>query len=326
MLQYDYIGSESKRVTIELNRDGQTFTEDINLGSDPLSLDEVVVTGASIATSRRQLGNAISTLDNTDLEQTGAIAVDQALSGKIAGALVQQNSGDPAGGISIRLRGASTISGSSDPLYIIDGIIVNNSSNNLIDLGGNTQNRLVDINPADIERIEVIKGAAAAAIYGSRASNGVVQIFTKRGNIGETKISVSSSLRVNQLRKQIEYNEVPLAFANLGDLNDLSTVPVERFNLQDEIFETGIGTDNNISISGGNNKTRYFFSAGYLNNEGIIKNTDFERIGGRLNLDQELAPWLKLGFGINYSRSSSNDIPNGGINSAYGAITGFLFG
>ncbi len=325
VLQYDYLGFETRRRTVELTRDGQNFDEDISLGSDPLSLDEVVVTGASIATSRRQLGNAISTLDNTDLEQTGAIAVDQALSGKIAGALVQQNSGDPAGGISIRLRGASTISGSSDPLYIVDGIIVNNSSNNLIDLGGNTQNRLVDINPADIERIEVIKGAAAAAIYGSRASNGVVQIFTKRGKIGETKISVSSSLRVNQLRKQIEYNEVPLAFNNLGDLNDPSTMPVERFNLQDEIFETGIGTDNNISISGGNNKTRYFFSAGYLNNEGIVKNTDFERIGGRLNLDQELAPWLKLGFGINYSRSSSNDIPNGGINSAYGAITGFLF-
>ena len=137
---YTGYASFSEDVSLGSNTD---IAQSFNLGTDALNLEEIVVTGASVATSRRQLGNAISTLDNSALETSGAIAVDQALSGKVAGALVQQNSGDPAGGISVRLRGASTISGSSDPLYIIDGVIVNNSSAALVDLGGTSQNRLV---------------------------------------------------------------------------------------------------------------------------------------------------------------------------------------
>ena len=325
LLFYSYIGYATERRTLNLATGPAQVNLDVELGPDALSLDEVIVTGASVATSRRQLGNAVSSLDNTALEETGAIAIDQALSGKIAGALVQQNSGDPAGGISVRLRGASTISGSSDPLYIIDGIIVNNSSSNLVDLGGTSQNRLVDINPADIDRIEVIKGAAAAAIYGSRASNGVVQIFTKRGKQGKPRINFSTSLRVNQLRKEIDYNTAPVAWEDPFDNDNLATVPVTRYNYQDDIFDTGLGTENNLSISGGNDKTRYFISGSYLNNEGIVTNTGFERFSGRMNLDQEISSWLNLSFGINYARSGSDDIPNGGINSAYGALTGFLF-
>lgn len=322
-LVFSYLGYASQKQTLNLSQSAQTI--DVQLKPDITQLDEIVVTGSSVSTSRKQLGNSIASLQAKDLTNTGAIGVDQALSGKIAGALVTQNSGDPAGGISIRLRGASTISGSSDPLYIVDGVLVNNSSNQLVDLGGNSQNRLVDLNPSDIERIEVIKGAAAAAIYGSRASNGVVQIFTKRGKSGKPKISFTTGLRVNQLRKEIDYNTVPLAWEDPFDNSNLTTVPVTRYNFQEEFFETGMGTDNSISISGGNDKTRYFVSGAYLNNEGIIKNTDFERFGGRLNLDQELNDWLSLSFGLNYSQSNSNDIPNGGINAAYGAITGFVF-
>lgn len=322
---YSYVGYANERREFTVSNSGDQINLDVTLSGDALNLDEVIVTGASVATSRRQLGNAVSTLGSEAFEETGAVAVDQALSGKIAGALVQQNSGDPAGGISIRLRGASTISGSSDPLYIIDGIIVNNNSSNLVDLGGNTQNRLVDINPADIDRIEVIKGAAAAAIYGSRASNGVVQIFTKRGKQGKPRINFSTNFRVNQLRKEIDYNTAPLAWEDPFDNANLNTVPVTRYNLQDDFFDTGLGTDNNVSISGGNDKTRYFISGSYLSNQGIIKNTSFERFSGRVNLDQEVNSWLNLSFGINYARSGSNDIPNGGIESAYGAITGFLF-
>ncbi|MEM6878028.1 MAG: SusC/RagA family TonB-linked outer membrane protein [Bacteroidota bacterium] len=319
-----YTGFSPIEQTVSLNDNREVILEFI-LSTDALNLNEVVVTGASVATSRRQLGNAIATLDASAFEQTGAIAADQALSGKIAGALVQQNSGDPAGGISVRLRGASTLLGNSDPLYIIDGVLVNNNSPSLVDLGGTSQNRLVDINPADIERIEVIKGAAAAAIYGSRASNGVVQIFTKRGRQGEARVNFSTSARINSLRKEIDYNTAPLAWEAPLDNDNLNTVPAERFNFQDEFFETGFGTDNNISFAGGTDRTRYFISASYLNNDGIIKNTNFERFGGRLNLDQQLTNWLNLGFGLNYTRSSSQDIPNGGINAAYGAITGFVF-
>ncbi|MGY6559154.1 MAG: SusC/RagA family TonB-linked outer membrane protein [Nitritalea sp.] len=318
------IGYSNRTQVVTLGNQS-AFTYDFELTTDVMNLDEVIITGASAATSRRQLGNAVSTVSERDLAETGGIAVDQALQGKIAGALVQQNSGDPAGGISVRLRGTSTITGSSDPLYIIDGVLVNNNSNELVDIGGASQNRLVDINPADIERIEVLKGAAAAAIYGSRASNGVVQIYTKRGKVGKPRFSFSTAVRVNELRKQIPFNQVPLDWVNPGDNANLETFPVERFNLQDEIFRRAGGTENNLSVSGGSDKTTYFASVSYLNNGGIVKNTNFERIGARLNVDQTVSDWLKFSFGLNYTRSESQDMPNGGINAVDGAITGFLF-
>lgn len=322
---YSYLGYSNFITEVSVDMDSPKTALDIQLSEDVIGLDQIVVTGASVATSRRQLGNAISTLSSKSLDNSGSVAVDQALSGKISGALVQQNSGDPAGGISIRLRGPSTISGSSDPLYIVDGVIINNNSNQLVDVGGTTQNRLVDINPADIDRIEVIKGAAAAAIYGARASNGVVQIFTKRGSNGAPKINFSTSIRINQLRKKIDYNETPLAWEDPFDRDNLNTIPVTRYDLQDEVFGTGTGTENNISINGGNERTKYFVSGSYLLNEGIVKNTNFERYGGRLNLDQIINDWLSFDFGLNYTTSQSQDIPNGGISAAYGALTGFLF-
>lgn len=319
------LGYSTQRISVSFS--GGEVTTDISLSEDLLSLDEVVVTGNPAGVNKRTLGNAISSVKAEELVNNGAIAVDQAISGKISGALVQQNSGDPAGGISIRLRGPSTVLGNSDPLYIVDGIIVSNSSNSndLVDLGGNSQNRLVDLNPNDIERIEVIKGAAAAAIYGSRASNGVVQIFTKRGQTGDPKFSFSTNVRINELRKEIDYNKVPLAWADPFDRENLETVPVERFNLQDEFFESGFGVENFLSVTGGNEKTSYYISGSFLDNEGIIKNTDFQRIGFKTNITQKAFDWLDINAGLNYTRSVSNDIPNGGINAAYGAITGFVF-
>ncbi|MCC5919621.1 MAG: SusC/RagA family TonB-linked outer membrane protein [Cyclobacteriaceae bacterium] len=318
------LGYTEKRQRLVLGND-RVITNDFFLAEDILNLDEVIVTGVSGSSSRKQLGTAVSTISSKQLVDNGAVAVDQALQGKVAGALVQQNSGDPAGGISVRLRGASTISGSSEPLYIVDGVLINNNSNELVDIGGAAQNRLVDINPADIERIEIIKGAAAAAVYGSRASNGVVQIFTKRGQSGKPKFNFFTSVGLNELRKQIPFNEVPLVWANPFDINDFETQPAERFNLQDDIFTTGLRVENNLSVSGGNEKTKYFASASFLSNEGIVTNTNFDRLATRLNIDQQVNDWLKFSVGLNYSRSESRDMPNGGINAADGAITGFLF-
>ena len=324
VLVASYLGYSTKRTSITTGSSDEIIT-DITLSEDLLSLDEVVVTGNTVGVNKRTLGNAISSVKAEDLVNNGATAVDQAISGKTTGALVQQNSGDPAGGISIRLRGPSTVLGSSDPLYIVDGIIISNSSNQLVDLGGNAQNRLADLNPNDVERIEIIKGAAAAAIYGSRASNGVVQIFTKRGKSGEPRFNFSTNVRVNELRKKIDYNTVPLAWENPFDRQDLATVPVTRFDLQEDFFSSGFGIENYLSMNGGNDKTSYFLSASHLDNEGIIKNTDFRRIGFKANLTQKAFDWLTVNAGLNYVRSQSNDIPNGGINSAYGAITGFVF-
>ncbi|WP_040300499.1 SusC/RagA family TonB-linked outer membrane protein, partial [Arcticibacter svalbardensis] len=283
-----------------------------------------VVTGTAVATSKRQLGNAISTVSARDIQNSTATSVDQAMSGKIAGAQISQNSGNPAGGISVRLRGISTVVGSSDPLYIVDGVIVNNSSDQLLDLGGYSQNRMVDINPADIDHIEIIKGAAAAAIYGSRASNGVVQLFTKRGKAGKPVVNFSTQFRSNSLRKKLEYNEYPFRFTNTT-VTDLSQTAVERYDYQSDIFRGAIGTENNISVSGGTENTQYFMSGSFLGNQGIVNGSDFKRGGGRIRVDQTLNKWLKATFNFNYSLSGSKEIPNGGINEAYGALTGFIF-
>ena len=323
-LMVSYLGYSTKTVPISLGTTAEIAT-DIVLTEDLLSLDEVVVTGSTVGVNKRTLGNSISSVKSEDLVNNGATAVDQAISGKVTGALVQQNSGDPAGGISIRLRGPSTVLGSSDPLYIVDGIIISNSSNELVDLGGNAQNRLADLNPNDIDRIEIIKGAAAAAVYGSRASNGVVQIFTKKGKSGEPKFSFSTNVKINSLRDKIDYNTAELAWVDPFDRTNLATVPATRYDYQDEFFGSGFGVENYLSMNGGTEKTSYFLSASHLDNEGIIKNTDFQRVGFKANLTQKAFDWLTVNAGLNYVRSQSKDIPNGGINAAYGAITGFIF-
>ncbi|MBB6499162.1 SusC/RagA family TonB-linked outer membrane protein [Pedobacter cryoconitis] len=308
--------------TVTLNQTEVTLNT--SLSEDALGLNEVVVTGTAVATSKKQLGNAISTVSGKDLQKGAATSVDQALAGKVSGAQISQNSGNPAGGISVRLRGNSTIAGSSDPLYIIDGVIVNNSSDQLIDLGGYSQNRMVDINPSDIDRIEIIKGAAASAIYGSRASNGVVQIFTKKGKSGAPEVTISTQFRDNSIRKKLAYNTYPARFANTN-VTDLTQVPVQRYDLQSMIFQNAIGSENNISVSGGSDNTQYYMSGSFLTNQGIVKNTDFQRGGGRLRIDQRFNNWIKVSLGMNYVLSGSREIPNGGINEAYGALTGFAF-
>ena len=214
LFSYTGYGAQKRPIDVSSNK---LPTLDVQLAPDVTQLDELVVTGVSTATSRKQLGNAISTVNSDDINNTGSNNVLGALSGKVMGALITQNNGDPGGGVSIRLRGTSTVNGSSDPLYIVDGVIVDNSSQNVINLNADAmgtsfaagQNRLIDINPKDIERIEIINGAAAAAIYGSLASNGVVQIFTKKGSSGKPSVNFSTSFSVSELRKRLEFNEHP---------------------------------------------------------------------------------------------------------------------
>jgi len=305
-----------KTVSVKLNTDNQLV--DMVLQEDLLSLDEVIITGTSGIATKKQLGSAITSITADDLSDSKAIvSVGEALQGQVAGAYISRNSGNPSGGMSIRLRGASTLSGSSDPLYIIDGVVVNNRSNQAIDLGGYTQNRLVDINPNDIERIEILKGAAAAAIYGSRASNGVVQIFTKKGKIGAPKITYTASVNVNKIRKNLPYNDAQLEW----DANGVA-VPATRYNYQDYIFTSGTGYENSLSINGGTEKTKYAFSGSLYKNEGIVRNTDFGRKTLRLRIDQELYSWLDLSVGSFISSNKSNDMPNG---KNYGPITALIF-
>ncbi len=315
------VGLMTREVPITLGNQTQV-TSDVTVQPDILGLDEVVITGVGALTEKKQLGNTISTIKGADVAGSGATDLTAALSGKLAGIQVTQNSGDPAGGISVRLRSASTVNGSSDPLYIIDGVIVNNNSTNVLDVTSVVQNRLTDINPKDIERVEVIKGAAAAAIYGSRASNGVVQIFTKRGRSGKPVINFSTSVNFNSIRKTRDFNQVPLNWTS-SDITVLDTEPVTRFDYQDMVFRNSIGTDNYISISGGKENTNYFSSFSYLHNEGILESTDYERVGGRIRINQIVNDWITASLGTYFSTSNSSDMPNGGY--GFGVLQTILF-
>ena len=212
--------------------------------------------------------------------------------------------------------------GSGDPLYIVDGVIINNDSPELIDLGGGAQNRLVDLNPNDIERIEVVKGAAAAALYGSRANNGVVQIFTKRGQTGAPRVTFTTTARTDAVRKTLPVNTYPFS----GPESDTARVAVERFDFQDKIFQRAYGTEQYLSVLGGSQGTRYAVSGAHYVNGGVVEGNQFRRLNGRARLDQTLADWASLSAGAQYIQSRSQDVPNGGLNSNYGALTGFIFG
>lgn len=309
-LVFRSLGLVSKEIKLTLG----TETEIVNnvvMNSDILGLDEVVITGAGALTAKKQLGNTISSVKGLAITESASVDITGGLSGKLAGIQVTQNSGDPAGGISVRLRSASTVNGSSDPLYIIDGVIVNNNSTDVLGTTSVVQNRLSDISPQDIDRIEVIKGAAAAAIYGSRASNGVVQIFTKKGQSGEPVITVSSSINFNSLRKKREFNEEPFDWAS-SNITVLDKVPATRYDYQDMVFDNSTGTDNYISISGGKENTNYFASFSHLQNDGILKSTDYQRQSGRVRVNQVINDWASASFGTYFSTSKSNDQPNGG--------------
>ncbi|RYZ31066.1 MAG: SusC/RagA family TonB-linked outer membrane protein [Chitinophagaceae bacterium] len=328
-LVFTGIGFRSTNQSLQIGS-ATSYTVNAQLAEDAAKMDEVVVTGTSAGTTRRQLGNYISTVKSDELSKGATGNVLAALQGKTAGAQIIQNSGDPAGGVSVRLRGISSVNSSSEPLYIVDGVIVNNATTRVTNTSANYdgqtfigtigQNRLVDINPADIDRIEILNGAAAAAIYGSRANAGVVQIFTKRGRTGEPQISFSTRITMSELRKQVAYNTAPVKFGGSPDVytQDIiqtpllsTTTPVTRYNYQDYIFHTGIGTDNNVSISAGSERTKFFASASYFYNQGIIKNTDFQRFSFRANVDQNISRTLSLTAGLNYTNSLANELPDG---------------
>jgi TonB-linked SusC/RagA family outer membrane protein len=370
------VGYSAMIKKVDVSASSSNMTSDFSLTPDVLNLDEVVVTGASPTTTRKQLGNSISVVKAENLANTGTTNALGALGGKVMGAQISQNAGDPAGGFSVFLRGVGSVNSGSSPLYIVDGVVVDNSSQNVINRNADAQaiglaagqNRLVDLNPSDIERVEVLNGAAAAAIYGSRASKGVVQIFTKRGKAQKTKVEFNTSFMSSSLRKEVAMTTYGQRFGWRGDatanprlenatdrltlltnvgfpnkaggnaitlqdtlsklgikagiygnavnvgtrrvlVNDM--YPVTRYNYWDNIFQKATGNESNVSFSGGSDKTQYYASFGYLNNDGIIKNTNFKKYTGRLNLDQTLTDWMKLSTSLAFNYSKSQDMPNG---------------
>jgi TonB-dependent SusC/RagA subfamily outer membrane receptor len=215
----------------------------------------------------------------------------------------------------VRLRGTSSFISGSDPLYIVDGVIVDNSSSTLRDLGsrGNVQNRLADINPADIERVEIIRGAAAAALYGSRANNGVVQIFTKRGSVGRSRISLLGRVAQSELPRKLRVNDYP---------NDIQGNPVTRVDMQDMIFQDATAFETNLSVDGGNETTRYYANGTWSEEDGIERGEASTRRGARVNITQQIRPRLTLDLGANFVNTHNDFLVNG---EGTGVLTAFLF-
>jgi TonB-linked SusC/RagA family outer membrane protein len=334
-LQFGQIGrgTVTRQVTLGANRSVNVAA--VPLAAAALQLEELVVTGTGAPVERRQVGNTVSSVVGEEITRApAATSVDQALQGKIAGAQISETSGQPGGGVSIRLRGTNTILGNAEPLIVVDGVIIDNNNEALIGLGANATrsntamtNRLADISPEDIERVEVLKGAAAAALYGSRANSGVIQIFTKRGRQGTPQITYTSEVQAARTPGYIKLNSEPMI--GVGDTAADRTLrsrlgqDTARFDPQDRVFRTGYGTSNQLSISGGTEGTTYYLSGNWNDEQGIIRSTGYERYGGRVRLTQRLSDWLELGVNGSYLRSKTNLVPEG--EQTQGVLTSIIF-
>ncbi|HKG93208.1 MAG TPA: SusC/RagA family TonB-linked outer membrane protein [Gemmatimonadaceae bacterium] len=321
-----------RQTTREITLSAGSLTEDFALPTSPLRLSEVVVTGAGTLTEAEKLGTARSNVDSTTLLRANEPNVINALAAKAPNVQVLSSSGEAGASSYIRIRGLTSIAQSDgQPLFVIDGMPVDNSTVDTPFSGTNggtiATNRGFDINPADIENIEILKGASAGAIYGSRAGQGVVLITTKRGHPGQTRYSLHSSSSFDQVGNlpdlQTEYGvgtagvspacyTNPTTGCNVGFGSAGSWGPRltsgQAFDHTDEIFRTGNTFDNTLSISGGTDRTTFYLSAGSLNQKGFIKgpNNKYGRQSVRFNGSQQVTSTLRVGANAAYVASSGD--------------------
>lgn len=293
----------------------------ITLKESGVSLDEVVVVGYGTM-KKSDLAGASVSMSEDDLKGSIITNLDQSLQGRATGVQAMSTSGAPGSSSSIRVRGQSTINANAEPLYVIDGVIVQGGGNSGSDFGlgdalGNgkvsTVSPLSTINPADIVSMEILKDASATAIYGAQGSNGVVLITTKRGKAGEAKFTYDGMVAINHQNKRLdmmnlrEYAEYYNDMAANGYISspsdwyrDPSVLGVGT-NWQDAIFRTALQNQHQVSAQGGTEKVQYYVSGSYMNQEGTLIGSDFSRFSVRANLDAQLKSWLKLGLSATYT-------------------------
>ena len=334
-LVISYVGYQSLKLPLAGNT-----SVDVILKEDSQSLDEVVVIGYG-SVKKSDLTGSVGQVTAKDFNSGVNTNVQQLFESKIAGAKVTQSSGEPGGGISLTIRGASSISAGSQPLYVVDGVPLANSSpvsgtgSGLIQSSFTNRSPLGTINPNDIESIQVLKDASASAIYGARAANGVVLITTKKGKQGKISVNYNSyvgiqnpSYKYDLLNAQ-EYKQV------VNELIDTGAAPESQrvediinggTDWQEEIFNrNSIVTYHNLSFSGGNEKTTYLTSLSFLAQPGVIKNNDFNRGTARINIDHNFNDILKIGTRMNFSYTDESFIPYGnGFNETAGVINAAL--
>ena len=312
---------------------------DIKLREDATNLEEVVVTGLASSVKRSNLANAVGSVSAKELLGTTTIqTTDGALYGKVAGVTVRSNGGAPGGGLSIQLRGISSLAGASQPLIIIDGVYASNAYQRtgratVSQAGASNQddgaNRLADINPADIENIEILKGPSAAAIYGTRANAGVIIITTKRGAEGKTRISFSQDIGDASPLRLLGTDVWSEAKINTFFPVARRAVELERFRAgsyidYEDYFYNNQATLSNtrLTLSGGDEKTKFFISGNITSEGGTVKNTEFERYSVRANVDHKISRRIRVGFSSNFLRTDTDRGFTGNQNNA-GASIGY---
>lgn len=298
-LVFSSVGYNPQEVAIG-NRSGINVTLAVNIQS----LGEVVVVGYGTQRQKEVTG-AVASVGSKEINAVAVTGLDQALQGRMAGVQVTQNSGEPGGSVSVKIRGVGSISSGTEPLYVVDGIPLAGSLN--------------AINPNDIERIDVLKDAASAAIYGSRGSNGVVLVTTKRGKAGKITVSLDAYAGVQSAAKKLNLLNGP-QFARLANENatnaGLPTNPAwanpdaqPTYDWQDAVLQKSAIQNYNVSISGGSERSRTFFSAGFFQQGGIIVGSDYKRYTTRLNTDYDLGKRIKVGATLNVAYDVKNAVP-----------------
>lgn len=322
-LRITYIGYISKNIEVSATNNEVNIT----LRQDVANLEEVVVTGLATSVKRSNLANAVSSVSEEELVGSSPTqTLSSGLYGKVTGANITSNSGAPGGGISVKLRGVTTINGSSEPLYIVDGIYMNNDAiangSNAVTAaaaGGsasnqdNPVNRIADLNPSEIESIEILKGASAAAIYGQRASSGVVIIKTKRGSAGKAQFSASQSVGITTIQKKLGQREftattAEAAFGSTGLalFNEAQSSGRGFLDYEELMYgNEGLLSKTQLSSSFGNESTSFYVSGTLQDDEGIIKTTGYERQSIRANVDHRFTEKLKVAVSTNYIHSES---------------------
>lgn len=316
-LVFSFVGYASQEIPL-----GSQTTLDVKLVPTEQSLSEVVVVGYGTA-QQRDVTSSITSLKSKDLQNQPVTSPDALLQGKAAGVQVVQNSGTPAGEIFIRIRGTASLLGETRPLYVVDGVPLNNFGGTVLDAGGQRQSALADINPNDIESIDILKDAAAAAIYGARGSNGVVLITTKRGKSGKARFNFDAYTGVQSVTKKLDLLNgdqfVELLRESLTNRgrNPLTEFPFSEVkptgintNWQDEIFRTAPIRNYNLSVAGGNDRFSSFASLGYFQQQGTIIGQDYKRYNLRVNLDYQATDKLKIGTSTLLSNARQNRVAN----------------
>lgn len=297
VLQFSFVGMKKQEVAVNGRRQINVTMEDENI-----DLGEVVVMGYS-SDSKKLISGSFGLVNEDEIKTIPLRTIDGVLQGKAAGMTINQNSGTPGGQNSIKIRGGSSINASNQPLIVIDGVPAITGSYGQIGYSGQEIDALSDVNPNDIEQVTILKDASATAIYGSRASNGVILITTKKGSLQKTSVNLNTSYGWQTLPKE----RLP-ELMNAAQWNEYKGTNVQGIDTDwmSEILQVAPTSNTEFSLSSGNDKTRLFLSGSYYNQEGTVKSTSFDRYSGRMNVDHKLRDNLTIGAGVSmmYSKNT----------------------